>query len=108
MRKMENRKRLQTEWAERSHIQNVPANIPELESLMVSESLLQGLRLEFFGTKLDKQKSVFVFSMLVLIVSFFVLSAINLSLDILMGLVIVGFGLYGGIRWTRQLLGEMR
>jgi hypothetical protein len=108
MRKVKNREGLQTEWAERSHIQNVSTNIPKLETLMVSESLLQGLRLEFFGTKLDKQKSFFVFSMLVLIVSFFVLSAINLSLDILMGLIIVGFGLYGGIRWTRQLLGEMR
>ena len=105
---MKNREGLQTEWAERSHVQNVSANLPELETLMVSESLLQGLRLEFFGTKLDKQRSFFVFSMLALIISFFVLSAISLSLDILMGLIVVGFGLYGGIRWTRQLLAEIR
>jgi hypothetical protein len=106
--KMQNNDQLQEGWNNGSQRPVLPSKIPQLESLMVSESFGEGLRRDFFGTRLDKEKSLFVFSLIILIVGFFALSTVNLTLDIVVGIIVVCYSLYGGIRWTRQFLNEMR
>ncbi|HYB03632.1 MAG TPA: hypothetical protein VED17_04170 [Nitrososphaerales archaeon] len=104
---MQNYDQLQEQSGDDSQRPVLPSKIPQLESLKISESFADGLRHDFFGTKPDKEKSFFVFSMIILIIGFFVLSAVNLALDIVVGLTVVCYGLYGGIRWTRKFLKEM-
>jgi hypothetical protein len=85
--------------------QTVPPLV-RLESLTISESFRADLRRDFFGTKLDRQKSFFAFSMLALIGAFFVVSAFNLPLGMIIGLIFVSYGSYGTIKWTRHFLKE--
>ena len=103
---MEKAKILAKEREASSYSASPIPSFPKLQTREFSGSLWQDLRQDFFGTKIDKQKSLFVFSMLVLIIAFFVLSSISLSLDILTGLVLLSYGIYGGIRWTRHFLKE--
>jgi hypothetical protein len=81
-------------------------SFPKLQTREFSGSIRQDLRQDFFGTKVDKQKSLFVSTMILLILAFFILSSVSLSLDVLTGLVLLGYGIYGGIRWTRHFLKE--
>jgi len=104
---METQDQVQVGWEESSQRLDLRGKLLKQESLLESESFRESLRRDFFGSKMDKQKSIFVFSMLFLIAGFFVLSAFNLSLDVIVGIATVCYGLYGGIRWTRQFLNEL-
>ncbi len=106
--RMQNNDQLGEGWDNGSQRPVLLSKIPLPESLTVSESFGEGLRRDFFGTRLDREKSLFVFSLIVLIVGFFVLSTVNLSLGIVLEITVLCYSLYGGIRWTRQFLNEMR
>ncbi len=83
---------------------DIISKIPQRQVPWVSESFRESLWHDFFGTKQDTQKSLFVFSMLILIIGFFTLSAFNLSLSMVIGIMVVCYGLYGGIRWDEAIL----
>ncbi len=104
---MGNGEAIETEWVAHSYRASPLSSIPDLPATKLSDNVWRDLWQDFFGTKADKQKSLFVFSMLLLIAGFFILSSVSLSMDIIVGLLLVGFGIYGGVRWTRQFLKEI-
>jgi len=103
---MEKAEVLEKESETKSYLARANPSLPKLQTREFSGSAWQDLLQDFFGTQVDKQKSIFVLSMIALILVFFVLSSVSLSLDVLTGLVLVSYGIYGGILWTRHFLKE--
>jgi hypothetical protein len=78
--------------------------VPVAESQLSLSSFGADLRFSFLGTKEDRQKSLFVVSMLSLILAFFVVSAFSILLDMALGVGVVSIGLYRVVRWTKRFL----
>ena len=105
--KMESYAANQQNRRENSPDSGLTSKIREQRASTVTDSFRESLRYDFFGTKQDRQKSFFVFSMLILIAGFFVLSAFNISLDVIVGAILVCYGMYGGIYWTKEFLNDV-
>ncbi len=62
---MQNYDELQEGWDNGYQRPVLPPEFPQLEPLTASESFGENLRRDFFGTRLDREKSLFVFSLIV-------------------------------------------
>ncbi len=86
--------------AKHSQSQLRPSKLRLADTPIINQSLREAIWREFFGTKQDRQKSTYVMSLLMLIVAFFVVSAFSLPLDVILGMVLMCYAIYGGIWWA--------